>query len=81
MTPGPPFHEPFREMDDALERGFARRMRVARIRLLLWLVAILPACWLWPQVWWIKWLLVIPLLSLLFMGGAYLQLKRKIARR
>ena len=72
---------PFREMDDALERSFARRMRVARIRLVLWLVAVLVAWWLWPQMWWIKWLLVIPLISLLFMGAAYLQLKQKIARR
>lgn len=66
------------EMRSALERNFARRMKVARIRLVLWPAVILIAHWLWPHAWWIKWLFVIPLISLLAMGAGYLRLKREI---
>jgi fatty acid desaturase len=67
-------------VEQALDRNLHKRMRITSIRLVLWLVAIFASIYFWPEQLWIKWLLAIPLVTMLVVAALYASTKRRLQK-
>lgn len=68
------------QLDEAIDAAFSKRMRLTSIRLLLWLIALLVAAYFWPEQRWIKWLLLLPPVSMLVVATMFMLMKRRLAK-